>query len=334
MKTPAWNPGSLLQLSGSYWSTFTLHAGVKLRVFSLLAGSPLTAEEVAEKSGTHPRAMAALLHALCAMGLLIKDKDRFSLVDGARRYLVETADGYIGHMILHHHHLSASWARLDEAIRSGRPLRTRASFEDLVQREAFLMGMFNNAMLQAPATAEAVQLSGRRRLLDLAGGPGTYAIHFCLKNTQLTAVVADLPTTRPFAERTIERFKLSQRIRFCAVDVLEDDLDGPYDVIWLSHLLHALGPEECRTVIAKASKALEPGGMILIHEFILDDTMDGPLFPALFSLNMLLGTARGQSYTEGQLRAMLAEAGFGQIRREAYRGPTESGILSGIRDRV
>lgn len=329
--TPAWHPGSLLQLAGSYWQTFALHAGVKLRLFTILSDGPLTAPEVASRADAHARGVATLLNALCAMDLLSKDKDRFVLVDAARRYLVEGAEAYIGHMILHHHHLSGSWARLDEAVRAGTPLRTSASFGDPKQREAFLMGMFNNAMLQAPAIVEAVDLAGRHRLLDLGGGPGTYAIHFCKKNPQLKAVVADLPTTRPFAERTVARFGLSQRIGFSAVDILMDDIDGRYDAVWLSHLLHALGPEDCSQVIAKAAAVLEPGGTILIHEFILNDSLDGPLFAALFSLNMLLGTNHGRSYSEGQLRTMLAEAGIGQIKREAYRGPTDSGIVSGIR---
>ncbi len=326
-----WHAGSILQLAGSYWQTFTLHAGVKLRLFTILSDGPLAAPEVADRIGAPPRSVAALLHALCAMGLLSKNEERFELVDAARRFLVEGADSYLGHMILHHHHLSGSWARLDEAVRAGAPLRTSASFSDPEKREAFLMGMFNNAMLQAPDVAEAIDLGGRRRLLDLGGGPGTYAIHFCLKYPGLQAVVADLATTRPFAERTIARFGLSGRIQFSAVDILENRLEGRYDVVWLSHLLHALGSGECAQVIAKAAAVLEPGGKILIHEFILNDSMDGPLFPALFSLNMLLGTEHGQSYSESQLRSMLAEAGIGRIKREAYRGPTDSGIVSGIR---
>ena len=330
---PTWHAGSLLQLAGSYWQTFTLHAGVKLRLFTILSDGALTAPEAAARINAPIRGVATLLHALCAMGLLDKQGERFALVDAARRYLVEGAEAYIGHMIMHHHHLSGSWARLDEAVRTCSPLRTGASFEDPEQREAFLMGMFNNAMLQAPAIAEAVDLGSRTKLLDLGGGPGTYAIHFCLKNPKLEAVVADLPTTRPFAESTVARFGLSQRIRFAAVDILTDDLDGSYDVVWLSHLLHALGPDECRQVIAKAAAVLEPGGKLLIHEFILNDDLDGPLFPALFSLNMLLGTSHGQSYSGFQLRTMLAEAGIVQITREPYSGPTESGIISGIRDR-
>lgn len=334
MTTQEWHPGTLLQLSGSYWQTFTLHAGVKLRLFSILSEGPLAADEAAARVAADARGLGMLLHALCAMGLLIKARERFELSAAARRYLVEGAEEYIGYMILHHHHLAGSWARLDESVRTGHALRTSASFGDDRQREAFLMGMFNQAMQQAPGIVTTIDLGNRRKLLDMGGGPGTYAIHFCLKNPRLTAVVLDLPTTRPFAQKTIERFGLSERIHFAATDLIADEVPGTYDVIWLSHLLHALCPDDCRKVIAKAVAALEPGGTILIHEFILNDTMDGPLFPALFSLNMLLGTDSGQAYTEGQLRAMLVEAGVRQIKREAYRGPTESGILSGIRGAV
>jgi hypothetical protein len=69
--------------------------------------------------------------------------------------------------------------------------------------------------------------------------------------------------------------------------------------------------------------------MLLIHEFILDDHDAGPLFPALFSLNMLTGTPSGQSYSEAELRAMMAAAGLRAIRLLPFEGPTESRILAG-----
>ena len=68
----------------------------------------------------------------------------------------------------------------------------------------------------------------------------------------------------------------------------------------------------------------------MIHEFILEDTLDAPLFPALFTLNMLQGTDQGQSSSEGQLREMLDEVGVGEVRRHPFVGPTESGIMMGI----
>ena len=324
------NPGRILELSGRYWETFALHAAVNLDVFSIIADHHLTNTAVAQKLGGHPRAVEMLLNALCAMNLLGKKDNTYFNTANSLTFLTKDAKRYIGHIIKHHHHLVDSWARLDHAVISGGPLRTRTSHHEDEKRESFLMGMFNIAMSLAPVLVPKVDLSGRRRFLDLGGGPGTYAIQFCLNNPQLQATVCDLPTTRTFAEKTIAEFGLADRIDFMAVDYLEEDIRGGYDVAWLSQILHGEGPEDCRKIIGKAVSALEPGGMILVHEFILNDTMDGPLFPALFSLNMLLGTPAGQSYSEKQIRDMLSEAGAGDLRRISFESPNDSGIIAGI----
>jgi hypothetical protein len=69
--------------------------------------------------------------------------------------------------------------------------------------------------------------------------------------------------------------------------------------------------------------------MIVVHEFIRDDRSGGPLFPALFSLNMLLGTAGGQAYSEKEIRDILKGAGVREIRRLPFRGPNDSGLIAG-----
>jgi SAM-dependent methyltransferase len=231
---------------------------------------------------------------------------------------------------MHHHHLLEAWSKLDQALISDQPQRDRSSYSQEEWRESFLMGMFNLAMGLAPKIVPVIDVSGRQHLLDLGGGPGTYAIHFCLNNENLRATVYDLPTTRPFAEQTIRRFKLADRISFMDGNYLRDPIKGRFDVAWLSHILHGEGPEDCRMIIQKAVDALTPGGMIIIHEFILNNSMDGPLFPALFSLNMLLGTESGQSYSEAQLTDMLAVAGAGDIRRIPIESPNDSGIIVGF----
>lgn len=140
-------------------------------------------------------------------------------------------------------------------------------------------------------------MAGRKRLLDPGGGPGTYAIHFCLANPELTAVILDRPTTEPFARKTGAKFNLSDRIDFIGGDFTIDPLlGGPYDVAWLSHILHSNSLVECQRCVEQTVSNLNPGGMILIHDFILNDTKDRPEFPALFALNMLIGTEHGRSY--------------------------------------
>jgi SAM-dependent methyltransferase len=189
--------------------------------------------------------------------------------------------------------------------------------------------MFNLANQLAPRIAPAMDLGRRRRLLDLGGGPGTYAIHFCRHNPALSAVVYDLPTTRTFAESTIARFELTDRVTFMAGNYHLEPVPEGFDVAWLSHILHSDGPQGCATILRKAVAALEPGGILLVQEFILNDAKDGPLFPALFSLNMLLGTPTGQSYAEGELATMLAAAGLAEIRRLPVELPNGAGIMVG-----
>ena len=323
------NPGNILKTSGSYWEACTLHAGVKLDVFSTIGNHRLTRNDVAEKLRGDPKGVEMLLNALTAMGLLEKNDDTYSNTPLSKAFLVREASQYVGHIILHHHHLVDSWSRLDVSVKSGHPVRDSATHSDEERRESFLMGMFNLANNLAPVLVPKIDLSKHRHLVDVGGGPGTYSIHFCLKNPDLKATIIDLPSTRPFAEKTIAKFNLQNRIDFESVDYLEQGIEGIYDAAWLSQILHGESPEDCRKIVGKAVSALEPGGLIMIHEFILNNTMDGPLFPALFSLNMLLGTSGGRSYSEKQLTDMLSDAGVVDIQRIFFDSPNDSGILTG-----
>jgi len=325
-----WNPAELLKLSGSYWNTCTLHAGVKLDLFTRLGDRPSSSAELAAELQIPPRGLTMLLDALSAMQLLVKDEGSYRATPFAGQFLNADSPNYLGHIIKHHHHLVESWSRLDQAVRDGAPVRDRVSHQPTeAERESFLMGMFNLAMLNAPKVAAAVDLAGRRRLLDLGGGPGSYAIHFCQQTPGLEAVIFDLPTTRPFAEQTVAKFDLSERISFVAGDFTADPLPGRFDVVWLSQVLHGEGPESCASLVAKASEALDPGGLLLVQEFILDAGRDSPLFPALFSLNMLLGTPQGQAYSEPEIGGMLRQAGLLDVRRIPLEAPNGVGIMVG-----
>ncbi|MCD4719071.1 MAG: SAM-dependent methyltransferase [Desulfobacula sp.] len=332
MKSFDWNPGSLLEMSGSYWKTCTLHTSVKLDIFTAIGSDALFVDEINEKLKMDKRGLFLLLNALSALELLVKKDGKYSNSPPALTFLSKKSRQYIGFMIMHHHHLMESWHKMDKAIIEGRPTRNRSSFSDEERRESFLMGMFNIGMAVAPELSKKLDLSGCKRLLDFGGGPGTYAIHFCLANPELSASVYDLKTTRPFAEKTIKNFKVSDRVEFISGNYIEDEFAYPnsFDAAWLSHILHGEGPEQAQKIIGKAVSALKPKSKIYIHDFILNDNMDGPLFPALFSINMYLGTPKGRAYSEPQISDMLKAHGIKDIKRLSFTGPTQSGILSGI----
>lgn len=191
------------------------------------------------------------------------------------------------------------------------------------------MAMFNLASAIAPRLAKAIDLSGCRWLLDLGGGPGTYAVHFCLENPDLTATVFDLATTEPFARSVARRYDVADRVAFAAGDYFEDAVPGGFDVAWLSQILHAEDPDGCLAILRKAAGALGPGGTVFVHDFMLRDSLDGPEFATLFSLNMLLVTPHGQAYSEGQIREMMEQVGLRDIERLDFLGPNESRVLRG-----
>lgn len=323
-------PAALLQLSGGYWKTCALHAGAMLDVFTPIGDGAMSASALAAVLGCDARALAMLLNALAAMELLVKSGEDYRQSETAREFLDTRSPRYIGFVIRHHHRLMASWTELPEAVRTGRPrLDRQQRAQDPQGREDFLMAMFNLASAIAPRLAKAIDLSGRRRLLDLGGGPGTYAVHFCLENPELTATVFDLATTEPFARSVARRFGVADRVAFRAGDYFEDAVPGGFDVAWLSQILHAEDPDGCLAILRKAVGALGPGGTVFVHDFMLRDTLDGPEFAALFSLNMLLVTPHGQAYSEGQIRGLMEQAGLRDIELLDFLGPNDSRVLRG-----
>ncbi len=324
-----WTVGDLLSTSTAYWKGCALQAGVRLGVFSVIHDKRLHLTDVARAIDADERGTEYLLNALSAMGLLEKDDAHYSNSAASLEFLSRDSQKYMGHIILHHHHILDGWAQLDQAVKTGAPIQTR-SYGEEAERESFLMGMFNLAMGIAPQIASQVDLAGRKHLLDLGGGPGTYAIHFCKANPELSAVIFDRATTEPFARKTVEKFDLSDRIDFAGGDFNVDPIaGGPYDTAWLSHILHSNGPGECRELIKKTVDAMQPGGLIMIHEFILENTKDAPEFAALFSMNMLINNPAGRSYSQQELADMLESAKVKNIAMHPFQGPNDSAIMYG-----
>ncbi len=320
--------GQLLDITSSYWKSCTLHAGVKLDVFSALGAETKSAADLSAHLACGQIELTQLLNALTAMGLLIKVDGTYANTEISSQYLDKKAPGYLGYIIMHHHHLVDGWAQLADAVRHGGPVEMR-DFGEEQERESFLFGMHNLASANAPVLAKKISLKGRRHLLDLGGGPGTYAIAFCLENPDLHATIFDRPGTERFARQKISLTPVANRISFVSGDFTDDPLAGPYDVAWLSQILHSNGPNTCRKLLQKTVQAMEPGGLIMIYEFFLNDTMAGPLFPALFSLNMLINNGVGRSYSATEVSEMLSDAGVSDIHRLSYQGPNDSYILCG-----
>ncbi|HSB80994.1 MAG TPA: methyltransferase, partial [Candidatus Methylomirabilis sp.] len=272
--------------------------------------------EVAHSLRTDPRATDRLMNALCAIGLMEKKEGIFSNTPLASRYLVRERPDFLGGL-MHSVHLWDTWSTLTDAVRRGGCVIARhvnEREEDWLR--AFIAAMHWRARQHAPIVAAALDLSGVSRVLDVGGGSGAYAMAFVRAREGISAVVLDLPKVILLTCEYISREGLSDRVRTAVGDYEKDELGTGFDLVFLSAIIHSNSPRLNRELIRKAVNALNPSGQLVVQDFIMDEDRTGPPFGALFALNMLVGTATGDTYTESEVRRWMEEAGLAGIMRK------------------
>ena len=315
--------------STAYRQTLILLTANRLGIFELLdrLGSA-TAATVAEQSHLSHRGVEILLDALVAIGLLEKHADRYSNTPLAAAALVPGGPDYLGHILDHNLHLISRWTHLPDVVRTGKPAPRQDG--DRAFRD-FILGMGDLAKRGARHLLQVYDFSNVRTLFDLGGGPGVYAAEICTANPSLNATVFDVPQTKEAAEATFRRYGLQKRMRFLGGNYFTDDYGGPYQVILMSSIIHSLGEEQIRHLLARCFEALEPGGRLLIRDFFLDDTRTQPPPNAIFAVNMLVATEFGRCYTWAEVSAWLRQAGFQDLQQFWLEDPPRAGLLVGVR---
>lgn len=329
----------LLDLAAAFQKSRALLAACELDIFDAIGPDRVKSSEVAEKISADPGGTERLLHALCALGLLQKKDGLFSNSPVTSRYLLREGPEYVP--LLFYAQAWDHWTYLPEAVRRGRPTVVRP-FQDrpklwvgamvarmgrlgkrvwLVARRSdhwlrtFIDFMRAKARRRSAALVELLDLSGISRALDLGGGPAVYAMALARAKDDLQVTVVDLPTVVPTTRRNVAESGLSDRIEAIGGNILEDDLGTGYDLVLISETVHALSEPQSQRLVARSYDALNPGGRLVVHDFILDDDRTGPPFAALFSLDMLISTDGGDTYAQSDIRGWMGAAGFSRFEQ-------------------
>ena len=316
-------PDDLTRMVRGYQESRIVLTAIELDVFTAVGGGA-TAAEVATRCGTDRRATELLLNALVALEVVRLTGDRYVNGPAAAQFLVAGAADDARVALRHNLSLWSTWSSLTEAVRAGHTtLRPEMRERGDDWTVPFIAAMHRGAAARAPLVVEAVGAERVRRMLDVGGGSGAYAIAFARANPQLTAVVLDLPTVLPIAERHILEAGLTRRITTRVGDLRRDDLGSDFDLVFLSSICHMLGPDGNRELLTRSARALAPGGRVVIQDFVLDPERTGPRQAVLFAVNMLVGTEAGGTYTEAEYASWLAAAGLSDVRRIRLRGPAD-----------
>ncbi len=331
------DPGHIMQTATAFWASKVLLTAVELDLFTALAEKPMTASELGERLGLHPRGTYDFFDALVALKFLDRDGDgqngRYKNTHETAAFLNKKSPTYIGGMPeMMNARLFGFWNHLGTALKTGEPqnemkIHGKPIFEELYANEAKL-GEFLTAMTGFQAgnflqLAEKFDFSRYKTVSDVGGALALLSRIVGAQHPHLKFTSFDLPPVAPHAQKQVDAAGMSDRIRIVSGDFFADDLP-PGDVVTMGNILHDWNLEKKKILIRKAYEALPEGGAFIAIENIIDDARRENAFGLLMSLNMLIEFGDAFDYTGADFRAWCSEVGFKRFEIIPLAGPSSA----------
>ena len=322
-RAPRTDPSSLYRFRDELYAPDMLISALNgIDFFSWIAEHPGTVDDIARHFSMQSRPVDVMTTLLAAMGLLERDGEVLRATDLAREHLVSSSPWFLGPYFPKVTDRPMA-SDLIQVMRTGTPGAFAGrqnlgdwhrAMENETFAEEFLAAMDCRGVLSAQVLARNLPASlkgSRRRLLDIAGGSGIYACGLVTHFPEWRASVLEKPPVDRVARRLIEKRGFAERVDVVSSDMLQDPLPGGYDVHLFSNVLHDWDVDVVRRLLAASSRALQPGGEIIVHDAFLNAEKTGPLKIASYSV-MLMQTTQGRCYSVSEMDGWLQEAGFGK----------------------
>ena len=303
----------IVDLSSAFYGSAILFSALENGIFTLIEEGEPTLDSLAGRSGCDPRGLRLLLDACVALGLLKKEGERYGNTEAGKMALVAGGPADLTQAITYNRDVYPAWGKLSQLVKSGKPVEAPALHlgEDKGRTRRFALSMRGRALAIGRSVVPMIDLGGCRNLLDLAGGPGTYAELLARANPGLHGVTVDLPAISEVAREQIDKAQMAGSVECRAGDYHTDTYEEEgYEAVTLFGALHQESPEAILSILKRSWRALKPGGRIFILDMMTDATRTAPSFSALFAVNMALTARNGWVFSDRDIRGWLTEAGF------------------------
>ena len=189
-----------------------------------------------------------------------------------------------------------------------------------------------HVLLQAPATLARLEAGGT--MLELGPRGGHALAHFARRfpRARIAWIEFDEPSV-DLARRTLDDAGLTDRAEVRHGDANELEEEAAYDLIAMNIVLHETGgPTEYRNVLRRIRRALKPGGTVLVSELPYPDSptayRGNPVYQMLAGVQIHEAQVGCRAITQNELRALLTEAGFSNLRVAEQPIPTRFMMLA------
>ena len=300
-----------------FWESAALMSGVELGLFTAISRGQNSVAGAAAAMGIEGGNAERLMTALTAMKLLERDGDSFTNAADVERFLVQGTPSYAGPWMLFGKPRWNEWGNLTELLRRPKSAqRVLGMYDDsfTVERaRAYHEATFSIGMGAARRFHKQIDLTGRKRIMDLGGGSGCYCIIAARTYSEITAVVLDLPSVVVVTREFIAANEVSDRVTAEACDFTADALPEDADVAIMASNLPQYSRDIIAAVVQRVHDALLPGGEFHLIGEILDDDRRGPIGPALWGLSEAVSASTGLAHSQADVIGYLADAGFGDV---------------------
>ena len=306
----------IITILTGFQPTCVLMTANELNLFDAIADRPVSAQAVADELSQSLKGTERLLNALAAMGLVNKTGDHYQLHAEWQPFVTRSGERTMNQWIsLVSDHLE-TWSKLPDFIRTGQPIRSLMDMlgNDPKKMRAFIDAMHNKALQATWRIARELPVGEAKRLLDVGGGPGTYALEWCKLHPHLQATVFDIEPVTQVAQDYIQKYGLQDRVQTVAGNFNTDPLPSGCDLILLANVLHMYDADHAQQLVGKAAEALEAGGRLIINGLCTDAGQTGPLMDVLFYLNMGMSTEGGRAHPVPEMIQWLTDAGLSEPR--------------------
>lgn len=327
------DPSSIVRLSTAYWESQTLLTANRLRLFDVMAEGARTAEEVATALALDPRSTVLFLRACVGLGFLEEASGRFMNTPVASTFLVSRSPAFMGNVIRYSDQLYGAWGQLEGSLRAGKPALPAETYlgDDPARTRGFVMAMHERALGIARVLVNVLDLQGRRSMLDVGGGPGTYSVLLTERFPGLRSEVLELPGVAAVARELVASAGASERVVMRDGDYHSSDFGSGKDVVLMSGMFHRESEATCRGLIERASACLEPGGLLVVSDVFTDEGGALPTFAAMFGLNMMLTAPDGGVHADADVMRWMGDCGFRDMRMVPLPPPMPHRVVMGLK---
>ncbi|MFD2571548.1 class I SAM-dependent methyltransferase [Spirosoma soli] len=244
-------------------------------VFEAAKNGPQTLDELVQVLNLNPKALGELMGLLTAMGYFNYKNNRFTLTRMARRFTLKDDPMSVYGMMIFNNRVVWHWmSHLGDYLKTGKGVQYHDTLSP-EQWQYYQQGMIAASNIEArefglrAPVPRSVKSGKATQMLDIGGSHGQHSVVLCKKYSGLTSAILDLPQAIEQAAPLLAQQGMGDRVRHQSGNVLTDDLgESQFDFILMSSLAHHFSPEQNQTVASKVAKALRPGGVFIINEFI------------------------------------------------------------------